>query len=213
MNIILLGAPGSGKGTQAQLLSQKFHLFYLQTGKLVRELAKKDERIAKIYKSGKLVPENEMTMYVIDHLKQRKPNMTNILFEGFPRFVSQFEALASFLHTKGYVIDAIFSLDISKKEAVRRISARRTCLKCGEVYNLLTNPPSKTGECKCGGKLIQRPDDNPEAIEVRFEYYAKNTKKLINYVARKGLLTRIDGERPIEDIQNDLVAKVSKLKK
>lgn len=213
MIIILLGAPGSGKGTQAQLLSQRFNLFYLQTGQLVRELAKKDERIAQIYKSGKLIPENEMTMYVIDHLKQKSPNMKNILFEGFPRFISQFEALASFLHTKGYAIDAIFSLDISKKEAVRRISARRICLKCGEVYNLITNPPPKTGECNCGGKLIQRPDDNPEAIKVRFEYYTKNTKKLIDYVAQKKLLTRINGERPIEEIQKDLVAAVNKLKK
>lgn len=207
MNIILLGSPASGKGTQADLLSKKLGLYYFQTGKLSRDLAKKDKRIKEIIDSGKLIPEQEMTMYVVDFLKENHSTMGDILFEGFPRFISQYEALKQFLETKGDDIDAIISIDISGKEAVRRLSARRTCEKCGEVYNLITDPPPKGG-CKCGGKLIIREDDKPESIRVRFQYYKDNTKKLIDYVDKKGELIRINGERPIEVIHKDIMSKL-----
>ena len=101
MNIILLGAPGSGKGTQASMLSNKLGLYYFQTGKLSRDLAKKDKRLREIINSGKLIPEQEMTMYVIDNLSKNRSKMNNILFEGFPRFISQYKALAEFLRSKG----------------------------------------------------------------------------------------------------------------
>lgn len=211
MNIIILGAPASGKGTQAEMLAKKFNLYHLQTGAIVRELKKTDKRIRKIVDSGKLIPEQEMTMHVIDFLGKEHKNLKDILFEGFPRFISQYKALDNFLKNKGDDVDAIISLDISKKEAIKRISSRRTCEKCGEVYNLVTNPPPG-GNCKCGGKLIQRKDDNEKSVEVRFNYYRDNTKKLINFLDKKGLLTRVDGERPINIIFEDLVKIVNKLK-
>ena len=186
MNIILLGAPGSGKGTQALKLSEKLKLYYFQTGKLSRDLAKKDSRIKKIINSGKLIPEQEMTMYVIEFLSKNHSKMKDILFEGFPRFISQYEALEAFLKSKGDDIDVVISLDISEEEAVRRISSRRICGECGEVYNLITNPPPKGG-CKCGGKLTQRKDDNPGSVKVRFRYYENNTKKLIDFVEGQGV--------------------------
>lgn len=210
MNIVILGAPASGKGTQAEILAEKFNLYHLQTGAIARDLAKKDERIRQMVNSGKLIPENEMTMYVMDVLKENKPDMENILFEGFPRFISQYEALEGYLKTKGDDIDAVISLDISENTAVERISSRVMCEKCGETYNLITNPPKNNGICgKCGGKLIQREDDKPEAIKERFAYYRANTQELIDYLDKKGKLIRIDGERPIETIAADIHSKLS----
>ncbi len=204
MNIILLGSPASGKGTQAELLAKKFNLYLLQTGEISRQLAKKDKRIKEIVDSGKLIPQEEMTMYVMDLLHNQKPDLKNILFEGFPRFISQYEALDKFLKSKGDDIDIVISLDISLDEAVRRISSRRTCKVCGKVYNVIINP-APGDICECGGELIQRVDDSPESVKVRFEYYKNNTKELIDYLDKKGKLIRVDGERPIEEIQEDLV--------
>lgn len=208
MNIVLLGAPASGKGTQADLLSEKLKLFHFQTGKLSRDLAKKNKRIKKIVNSGKLIPEEEMTMYALDYLSKLKPKYENILFEGFPRFISQYEALEEFLKTKGDDIDFVISLDIDEKEAIKRLSSRRTCARCGEVYNIITNPPAKRGVCECGGKLIQREDDKPKSIKVRFKYYKENTKKLIDYLDKRKKLTRIDAARPIEVIFQDILEKL-----
>ena len=210
MNIVILGAPASGKGTQAEMLAQRFGLYLLQTGNLTRKLAETDERIKEIMSSGKLVPEEEMTMYVLDFLHDQVPQYKDILFEGFPRFISQYEALDKFLKNKGDDIDAVISLDISEEEAIKRISSRRVCVKCGKTYNVITNP-APLGKCECGGELIQRKDDNPESVKVRFQYYKDNTKELIDFLDSKGKLVRVNGERSIDEIQKDLVEIVEKL--
>ena len=150
-----------------------------------------------------------MTRHVIDHLGKKRSQMKNVLFEGFPRFISQYKALDEFLKTKGDDVDAVISLDISEKEAIKRISSRRICRKCGSIYNIITNPPPKGG-CPCGGRLFQRKDDKPKSIKVRFQYYRDNTKKLINYLDKKGNLIKIDGERPIDVIFEDIVSKLKK---
>jgi len=212
MNVVLLGAPASGKGTQANLLSKKLKLFHFQTGKLSRDLAKRDLRIRKIINSGKLIPEEEMTMYALDHLNKVKPDFSNILFEGFPRFISQYKALENFLKLKGDDIDAVVSLDIDEMEAIKRLSSRRICEKCGEIYNLITDPPKKSGLCSCGGKLVQREDDKPKSIKVRFEYYEDNTKKLIDYLQSNGKLIRINAARPIKVIFDDILKKLKEIK-
>lgn len=205
MNIVLLGSPASGKGTQAEILSQKFNLFHLSTGDVARKLAETDPRIREIVTSGKLIPPEEMTMQVLDFLEKNKPGLHDILFEGFPRFVSQYEALDSFLKSKGDDIDVVISLEVPMEVAVKRISARWMCPKCGDTYNTDTKPPKKTGVCdKCGSLLIQRDDDKPEAIKTRFEYYVKNTKELTDYVEDKGNLTRVNGDRSIDEIAKDL---------
>lgn len=211
MNIVLLGAPASGKGTQSELLSKKFHLYHLSTGTIARSLAEKDERISEIINSGRLIPEEEMTMYVINFLSEERQDLKNILFEGFPRFISQYEALENFLETKGEKIDFVISLEVSEKVAVERISSRRVCSNCGENFNIVTRPPKVEGICdKCGGKLIQRADDNPEAVKVRFQYYRDNTKGLIDYLDKKGKLIKVNGERDINIISKDLEEIVSK---
>ncbi len=212
MNIVLLGSPASGKGTQAEILCRKFGLYHLSTGEISRSLAEKDPRIKEIIDSGKLVPQEEMTMYVLEFLGEKKSDLKDILFEGFPRFISQYEALENFLHTKGDDIDAVISLDVSEEEAVKRISSRRICPKCGESYNTVTKLPAKEGVCdKCESVLVQRDDDKPESVKVRFQYYANNTKALIDYLDKKGKLTRVNGERPVEEIAEDLEEIVKKL--
>ncbi|OGM13892.1 hypothetical protein A3A76_05275 [Candidatus Woesebacteria bacterium RIFCSPLOWO2_01_FULL_39_23] len=209
MNIVILGAPGSGKGTQSELLANKLNLFYFQTGELARELAKKDKRIREIVDSGRLIPKEEMTMYALDNLKESKSNYKDILFEGFPRFISQYEALEKFLLLKGDDIDAVISLDISQEGAVRRLSSRRVCEECGEVYNLLTNPPKEPDKCdKCGGRLFHREDDKPESIRVRFIDFQENTKKLIDYLEKQGKLIRVNAERPIDEIFQEILQKL-----
>lgn len=209
MNIVLLGAPGSGKGTQADMLANRLNLFYLQTGELAREWAEKDARINEIVDSGKLIPEEEMSAYVMNYLEERVPSGENILFEGFPRFITQYEVYEKWLGSKGRRIDAVVSLDISEEVAISRLSSRRICDQCGEVYNLITNPPKATDKCdKCGGKLVQRDDDNPGAIKTRFAYYHDNTRKLIDYLDEKGMLIRVDADRPIEVIFEDILEKL-----
>ena len=214
MNIVLLGSPASGKGTQANLLCEKFNLYHLSTGDISRKLAETDQRVKEIIDSGKLIPAEEMTMHVINFLTNEKSDLKDILFEGFPRFITQYEALDNFLKNKGDDIDLVISLEVGQEEAVKRISSRRVCSNCGENFNILTKPPKIEGKCdKCGGELIQRVDDSEESVKVRFEYYKNNTKELIDYVDRLGKLTRVDGERPIDEIQKDLVSLVEKLQR
>ena len=212
MNIVLLGSPASGKGTQANLLCQKFGFFHLSTGDVCRKLAETDARIRDIINAGKLIPAEEMTMHVVDFLGREKANLTDILFEGFPRFISQYEALDKFLTGKGDDIDAVISLDVPMDVAIKRISSRWMCEKCGEPYNTETKPSKNPGVCdKCGGKLIQRDDDKSESVKTRFEYYVANTKELIDYVEKKGKLTRVNGDRSIESIAAELEEIVRKL--
>ncbi|OGM21256.1 hypothetical protein A2863_00240 [Candidatus Woesebacteria bacterium RIFCSPHIGHO2_01_FULL_38_9b] len=208
MNLVLLGAPGSGKGTQAEKLAKKLGLFYLQTGKLSREWAVKNDKIKKIIESGKLIPEKIMTEFVMDYLEKNVPDGKNILFEGFPRFISQFEDYEKWLKSKDQDIEAVISLDLREAEAVKRLSSRRICDKCGEVYNLITNPPPKPNRCKCGGKLLRRKDDNPKSIKVRFKYYEDNTKKLIDFLDKKGQLIRVNAAQPIDFVFEDILRKL-----
>jgi len=211
MNIVLLGSPASGKGTQAELLCSKFNLFHLSTGDVARKLAETDPRIKEMINSGKLIPSEEMTMHVLDFLEHEKPNLKDILFEGFPRFVSQYEALDNFLTSKGDDLDIVISLEVPMEVAIKRISSRWMCSKCGEIYNTETKPSNIPGICdKCRGSLTQREDDKPESIKTRFEYYMANTKELIDYVDSKGKLIKIDGNRPIDDISKDLEDVVKK---
>jgi adenylate kinase len=213
MNIVLLGSPASGKGTQADLLCREFNLYHLATGDLTRNLAETDPEIKRMYDAGELIPQELITMHVINFLGKNKADLKDILFEGFPRFISQYEALDSFLKNKGDDIDAIISLDVSEEEAVKRISSRWICDKCGEPYNLITKKPKTSGVCdKCGGELIQRKDDSPESVKVRFQYYKDNTKELIDYLDGKGKLIRVNGERPIDEISKDLKGIVTKIK-
>lgn len=208
MNILIFGPQGSGKGTQAKLLTDEFGLFYFESGDFLRKIAKKDERVDRIInKEGKLLPDEETFKLTKKHLEKNTPERDGMILDGYPRTPRQYELLKEWLSEKGYDIDHAILLEISEKESIRRLSARRVCKDCGTIYNLITNPPPEGG-CECGGKLVQRPDDRPEAIKTRLEQYDKLTKPLIKIYEEEGKLMRVDGERPIEVIFEDIVERL-----
>lgn len=203
MIVLIIGKPGSGKGTQAKTLAKKFDLFYFSTGDLSRQLAKKDARIDEIiHQKGKWIPEKEMTAYVSDYLDKRLTKTKNLIFDGYPRFAPQYDFLKDYLKSKKLKINLIILLKISEEEAVRRLSSRREDKSTGKVYNLVTNPP---GYEVNKADLVQRKDDIPEAIRSRLKEHEKNALPMIKRMREDGSLVEIDGARPIEKIRKDLV--------
>lgn len=210
MNILILGSSGSGKRTQAKMLADKFNLHYVEMGNLLREAAKKNPAIdERINKQGQLVSAEEAFSTLKEYL-EKKSWKDNIIFDGYPRMVKQHQLLKEWLTEKGKKVDLAIELEISEKESIRRLSARRTDPKTGKIYNLVTAPkPDSEIDVK---SLIQRDDDKPEAIKVRLDWYQENVAPLIEILEKEGVLEKVDGERPIDEIQKDLVALVEKIK-
>ena len=210
MNLAILGPQGSGKGTQARLLSQKLGLAYVESGALLRDVAKSDPKIDEtINKKGQLLPD-EVTFSVIkNYLEENVPQGTNILLDGYPRSLKQYELIKDYLSSKGTRLDKAIFLDISNAEAVKRLSARRICSSCGEVYNFITNPPANPEICdKCGGKLIQREDDTPELIEERLRLFRTSTEPLIRQFEKEEIIIDVNGEQPIQTILAQILEKL-----
>lgn len=208
MNLIILGPQGSGKGTQAKLIAKRLTLFYFEIGDYLRELAETDSRIDEIVnKKGVLLPDEEIFSYVSKYLAKNDSDLKNFIFDGYPRSVKQYQLLKDWLQEKGSVIDKVILLNISEEESLKRLSARRICEDCGNLYNLITKPPPK-GVCECGGKLIQREDDQPDAIKKRLAEYQKQTMPVIDQFRKEGILLEIDGERPIKTIHDDILKKL-----
>ena len=205
MNIVLLGLPGSGKGTQAEKIVEKLGVYYFEAGKFARNLAKTNPEIKRLIDNGKLIPQEKMTKYVQDFLEKNVPEKSDILFEGYPRFIGQYLFLKKWLAQRGKKIDKVIMLDVDKEEVIKRLSARRMCEDDGKIYNLITNPPEK-GDCK--GRLIQREDDRPEVIKKRFEEYEENVMPLIRYIEKEGKLIHVDGARPIDKVTKDIFKKL-----
>lgn len=201
MNIILLGPQGSGKGTQARLLVEKFSFFYFESGGFLREISQKNKHVKEMLASGTFVPDAEMASYVTAFLDE-KGIFDNILFDGFPRSIKQFEVLKSWLEKRKARINLALVLEISEKETIRRLSARRMDSNTGKIYNLITDPPpvniDKTS-------LVQRDDDRPEAIRKRLGWYEEQVKPLINQLQKETKVVGVDGERSIEKIHQELV--------
>ncbi len=202
MNIILLGPQGSGKGTQARLLAQKLGFYYIETGECLREIAKNNPEIDRIInKEGKLLPDELTFSFIKRHLEEKAPQADNLLFDGYPRTLKQYQLLNSWLKEKGRRIDLAIFLSISEEESIRRLSARRMDKVTGKVYNLITNPPGPEIPPE---NLIQRQDDTPELIRKRLEEYRQTTAPLIKVFEQEGILRKVEGERPIEVIFADL---------
>lgn len=202
MNIILLGGPGSGKGTQAKMMIEEYKIPQISAGDILRENVKQETKLGKKAKEfidqGDLVPD-ELVINMINKRLEKEDCKNGFILDGFPRTINQAEAL-----NKIQKIDKVIELKVSDDVIVKRLSSRRQCKKCGAIYGIDV-PPKKKGVCdKCGGELYQREDDKEEAIRNRLKVYHDQTKPLADYYKEKGILIEIDGELPIEKIFEDI---------
>ncbi len=209
MNIILLGPPGAGKGTQAKKISEHFSLPHISTGDILRENISNNTSLglkAKSYMSrGELVPDELLITIVKDRLS-RKDCSEGFMLDGYPRTIPQADALQMILTESGKKLDAVLNISVGDEELVKRLSGRRMC-KCGASYHISFNPPKKDGVCDaCNEKLYQRDDDKAEAVRNRLFVYKKQTQPLIDYYDKKGILRTIDGGKDIPRIFEDVKA-------
>ena len=212
MNIVILGLPGSGKGTQAELVSKKYDLVHVETGRLLRDIASSlksplSAEINTVLTEGGLVSD-----VILEHVLEevfKQSNGKGFVFDGTPRNLEQYDLMKRMLESRGEKFDKIILIKTSEEELIKRLSARRICVICGRVYNIVTKPSTKGDLCECGGKLVQREDDKPEIIKKRLEAYHEKTSAVISKAREEGILTEVNGERPIEDIFNDIVQTVS----
>ena len=199
LNIILMGPPGAGKGTQAKILIAKYNIPHISTGDMFREAIKEGTPLGKLAASyineGHLVPD-DVTIGLVKERLSKDDCANGYLLDGFPRTIPQAEALDKLTKEIGREIEYVINIDTPKEELVKRICGRRVCKKCGAPYHIINVKPKVDGVCDiCGGELIQRPDDNEEALNTRLEAYTKQTKPLLEFYEKKGLLTNFSGER------------------
>ncbi|HUV74155.1 MAG TPA: adenylate kinase [Anaerolineae bacterium] len=208
MNLVMLGPPGAGKGTQAALIAEKLGVPHVATGDLFREALKSETELGLTAKSymerGELVPD-EVTVAMVRERLQKPDSESGVVLDGFPRTIEQAEALKVFLAEQGEAIDAALFIDAAEDELVRRLSSRWTCRNCQAVYNVISNPPHEEGKCDiCGGELYQRADDVPETVRNRIRVYWQQTSPLVDYYQDQGLLITIKSEGGIERVQQKI---------
>ena len=197
LNIILMGPPGAGKGTQAKVLTAKYGVPHISTGDMFREAIKAGTPLGKLAASyindGHLVPD-DVTIGLVKERLSQDDCKNGYLLDGFPRTIPQAEALEKISKEIGREIKYVINIDTPKEELVKRICGRRVCKVCGAPYHLINVKPKVDGVCDiCGGELVQRPDDNEEALNIRLEAYNKQTKPLLDFYQKKGLLTSFNG--------------------
>lgn len=197
MNIILLGPPGAGKGTQAKMLVEKYGIPQISTGDILRANLKAQTELGveakKYMDAGKLVPD-EVVIGIINNRLKEEDCQKGYMLDGFPRTVAQAEALDKILAENGSGIDHVVSIEVDNDELMGRLTGRRTCKECGQGFHVMFDPPKQDGVCdKCSGELYQRDDDNEETVGNRLKVYADQTQPLIDYYKNKKLLRPIDG--------------------
>lgn len=215
-NLILLGPPGAGKGTQAERLQADFALAHISTGDMLRaqvaqgtELGREAE---KYMNAGELVPDAVILGMIGQRIAEQDAR-EGFLLDGFPRNTSQADALAESLAGSGRRLTGVLLIDVPHEEVVRRLAGRRVCLKTGHVYHVEFDPPKREGMCdQDGSRLIQRDDDKEETIRRRLEVYARQTAPLIEYYDNADLLRRFDGQRPPDEVHDHIRATVATLR-
>ena len=205
----MLGAPGSGKGTIGEVIVGKTSYVHLSTGDMLRQaLAQATElgKEAEAYmERGELVPD-EIVMGLVENRLSTGPKDGSYMFDGFPRTLVQSELLESGLAAWNGRLEHVFFLDVTPDILVKRLTGRRTCRKCGMIYNIVSMKPQQEGVCDaCGGDLVQRPDDNESTIVKRLEVYAQETQDLIAYYEQKGILRHVDGDRGRDDCAAEIL--------
>lgn len=203
MNIVLLGAPGAGKGTQAARLIEAYKLPHISTGDILRAAVKNETPLGleakKFMDAGDLVPDSVVIGLVKDRLTEPDTN-NGFILDGFPRTTAQAVALDEELNDLGKAISAAIAIEVDPEVIVARLTSRRTCGECGRITNA-----DEGDTCKvCGGPLVQRDDDNEATVRNRLDVYERSTAPLIDYYAGKGNLSRIDGDRPVDEVWEDV---------
>jgi adenylate kinase len=210
MRLILLGAPGSGKGTQGAVIAEKHGVTTISTGDLFRKNIAEGTELGKAAQgytsSGTLVPDELVLSMVEDRLGEEDAK-NGFILDGFPRTLAQAEGLAKLLSDLDATLDHVVLIDVPDGLIVDRLSSRRTCSKCGAIYNMLAFPPKTEGVCdKCGGELEQREDDVPETILGRLAVFHEMTEPLTDYYGEAGLLRSVDGSKPPEEVSDEVLS-------
>ncbi|RHW33920.1 adenylate kinase [Neobacillus notoginsengisoli] len=208
MNLVLMGLPGAGKGTQAEKIVEKYGIPHISTGDMFRAAMKEGTELglqAKAFMDeGALVPD-EVTIGIVRERLSKGDCEKGFLLDGFPRTVPQAEALESMLKELNKKIDYVLNIEVDQSILMERLTGRRICKNCGATYHLVFNPPSREGLCdRCGSELYQRADDNAETVQNRLDVNIKQSKPLLDYYSEKGYLRNIDGQREISAVFADI---------
>jgi adenylate kinase len=209
MKIIMLGAPGAGKGTQAKMIAEKYSIPHISTGDIFRANIKNGTELGKEAKQymdkGQLVPDELTAVMLLDRV-ERADCGNGYVLDGFPRTIPQAEILEKKLSRIGDVIDFAINVDVPDENIVKRMSGRRACLSCGATYHIEYVPPKKEGICdNCGQELVLRDDDKPETVLNRLKVYHEQTQPLIDFYTKKGVLRTVDGTEDMKDVFNAIV--------
>jgi len=204
LRLILLGPPGAGKGTQASAIVEKYNIPHISTGDIfranIKEKTELGKQVEEYLNKGLLVPDELVVSIVKDRIS-KEDCKNGFLLDGFPRTVAQAEALDEELKNMSLTIDKVINIQADKDLLIERIIGRRICRDCGATYHIKFSPTKKEGICdKCGGELYQREDDKLETVEKRIEVYTEQTKPLIDYYAKKGLLLNVDGTKDKKEV-------------
>ena len=210
MNLVLMGLPGAGKGTQAEKIVEKYGVPHISTGDMFRAAMKDETELGLKAKSfmdkGELVPD-EVTIGIVNERLAKADCAEGFLLDGFPRTVAQAEALEDILASLNRKIDYVINVDVDKDILMGRLTGRRICKSCGATYHLEFNPPSQEDKCdRCGGELYQRADDNAETVQNRLDVNVKQTAPLLAFYSEKGYLKNINGQQDINVVFEDIDA-------
>ena len=209
MKIIMLGAPGAGKGTQAKMIADKFSIPHISTGDIFRANIKEGTELGRKAKEymdqGLLVPDELVVNLVVDRLTWEDAKNGYVL-DGYPRTIPQAEALTNALAEKGEKVDFAINIDVPDQNIIDRMGGRRACVSCGATYHIVNIPPKKEGICDvCGAELILRDDDKPETVKKRLDVYHEQTQPLIDYYKAEGVLKDVDGTVDMKDVFESIV--------
>jgi len=209
MNIIIMGLPGAGKGTQAEKIIQEFQIPHISTGDMFRLAMKQETELglkAKSYMdNGDLVP-NEVTIGIVKERLSQSDAKEGFLLDGFPRTTAQAEALQEIMQKLGSTIDYVLNVEVPEENLVERLSGRRVCPTCGKTYHVVYNPPVKEGICDIdGASLDQRSDDKPDMVQKRLKVNMEQTQPLLDFYKEKGYLVTVNGDQEIDDVFEDIV--------
>lgn len=212
MNLILLGAPGAGKGTQGKNLSERYRIPQISTGDILRANVRSKTPLGlkarEFMDKGALVPDDIVVGMVSDRIREEDAS-NGFILDGFPRNISQAEVLEATLARMDKKIDRVIGMEVERKELMRRLSGRRVCRKCGASYHVIFSPPMNIGMCdKCGSEIYQRDDDKEDTIEARLAVYENETLPLVEYYMKKDLYAAVDGIGTVDQIMKNIVGAI-----